>query len=173
MNNNNNNNSDKFDIEQLRDEFIGGFDDKFNSLITLDTLTIDSDTSNVSTATAPATTTAQKSSNTGDYVNRVLDFIASLFNNKQYSDLEIVYDGGEQRLAAHKFVLKLRNADWKVFHLDAVDRVELNNLSPDVVLTLFRWVYSGEIELADKSDSFILGECCCCCCCFPGKMSTN
>lgn len=145
-------NNDKVDIEQLREDFIG-FDEKFNNLMTLDTLTIDSDTSNLSAAT-----TAQKSSNTSDYVNRVLDFIANLYDNKQYSDLVIVYANGQQQLAAHKFVLKLRNDNWKAFNIDTIDQIELNDLKPEVVLTLFRWIYTGEIELSDKSDNFIIGR---------------
>lgn len=92
------------------------------------------------------------------FVSKVLDFIASLFNNQAYSDLTVTLAGGEQ-LYAHKFVLKFRSLFWGPVggDLEKVDTLELPDLTPEVGLPLFKWIYSGSIALNTKNEEYILG----------------
>lgn len=93
------------------------------------------------------------------FVSKVLDFIGSLFNNEAYSDLTVSLAGGSQRIYAHKFVLKFRSLCWGAAYgdLEAVERMDLPELTAEVGLPLFKWIYSGSIALNSRDEEYILG----------------
>jgi len=105
--------------------------------------------------------TSNKSTTTKDssvaFVTKVLNFIGNLCNNAEYSDLTVELADG-QLLKAHKFVLKFRSLKWGTYgELENVNRMELKELSAEVGLPLFRWIYTGAIVLNSKSENYILG----------------
>lgn len=94
-----------------------------------------------------------------NFVQKIANFIASLYNNELYSDLVISYQNGEKQLRAHKFVLLFRSDKWSVPDLNKVDQLDFPEMNEDIANALFNWVYTSKISknFFDKSAEFLFG----------------
>lgn len=151
-------------LSLLRDEYVKlqtkyhELQSKYDRLASTSMSNVDSDTSNDlfdSNGTRNSNETNRKSSSV-TFVNNILNFIGSLYDNESYSDLSAkLMDGNLIRL--HKFVLRFRSNHWDQYgNLDNVDLIDLEQLSSTVGIPLFRWIYTGIIELNSKEEEFIL-----------------
>lgn len=87
------------------------------------------------------------------FIVRLLKTVADLFDKELYSDLTVHLDG--RHIRAHKFVLSARSSSWGVPNLADVDHLDFTDIPVDIGLTLLKWVYTDEVDVA-KSDSFLL-----------------
>lgn len=96
-------------------------------------------------------------SNDASFISKIIEYIASLFNCQEYSDLSVEFADGKV-ISLHKFVLKLRSKQWGPYqNFDGIEKIELKELNSDIGIPLFNWVYSSVISLNSKGEDFILG----------------
>ena len=91
------------------------------------------------------------------FVVKLLRTIASLFEQELYSDLNIKLRNGT--IKSHKFILSSRSDDWGVLNLNEIYELDWQEIEHDVGYALLKWVYTDHVNLQNKSDSFVLGEC--------------
>lgn len=94
-----------------------------------------------------------------NFVQKIANFIASLYDNELFSDLVISYQNGQKQLRAHKFVLLFRSDKWSVPDLNKVNQLTFPEMTEDIASALFKWVYTSKISKSffDKSADFLFG----------------
>ncbi|XP_052802681.1 rabankyrin-5-like isoform X2 [Mya arenaria] len=90
-----------------------------------------------------------------NFVNRLLNTVAELFDKELYSDLVIHLEGG-QSVHGHRFVLAARSDHWGVEDLARVTELNITDIQYKVSYALMKWVYTDEINI--ESDSGFLLE---------------
>uniref|UniRef100_A0A8C7HZT8 Ankyrin repeat and FYVE domain containing 1 n=1 Tax=Oncorhynchus kisutch TaxID=8019 RepID=A0A8C7HZT8_ONCKI len=110
-------------------------------------------------AVLAAQTSGQGSTNTfgtgaGDtFISRLLDIVAQLYQQDQYSDLKVTV--GEMTLNAHKFVLAARSDAWSLANLASTSELDLSDAKPEVAMAMLRWAYTDNLELSED-DAFLI-----------------
>ncbi|XP_056141328.1 rabankyrin-5 isoform X2 [Lampris incognitus] len=87
------------------------------------------------------------------FISRLLDIVANLYQQQQYSDLKVVV--AEERLSAHKFVLAARSDVWSLANLASTSELDLSDAKPEVAMAMLRWAYTDELELSED-DAFLI-----------------
>ncbi|KAI3373437.1 hypothetical protein L3Q82_022046, partial [Scortum barcoo] len=95
-----------------------------------------------STPTAPDT-----------FISRLLDIVADLYQQEQYSDLKVKVAG--EKLSAHKFVLAARSDVWSLANMTSTSELDLSDCKPEVAMAMLRWAYTDELELSED-DAFLI-----------------
>nr|VZI44397.1 unnamed protein product [Spirometra erinaceieuropaei] len=90
------------------------------------------------------------------FSGNLLRFIASLFDNQQYSDVE--FKTSTSSLKAHRFVLEAREACWSEAGESTDSRfIDISYVREDVARTFVKWLYTGDCEPpTEASDDFLL-----------------
>ncbi|XP_057341018.1 rabankyrin-5 [Microplitis mediator] len=78
------------------------------------------------------------------FIERLLATIASLYAQKQYSDLTIKLVNNE--LPAHKFVLNARSDFWSESSLANISVLDWSYLDGDAGSILLKWIYTSTVE---------------------------
>lgn len=103
-------------------------------------------------AQAPGqTSTGQTSAET--FISRLLEIVADLYRQEQYSDLKVKVAGEE--IFAHKFVLAARSDVWSQTNMASTSELDLSDCKPDVAIAMLRWAYTDELELSED-DAFLI-----------------
>ncbi|VDN11304.1 unnamed protein product [Dibothriocephalus latus] len=95
----------------------------------------------------------QSSDSASNFSKNLLHFVASLFDNQQYSDVE--FKTKTNPIKAHRFILKARGAQWS----ETADSkfIDISHVPEDVARTFVKWLYTGDCERAtEASDDFLL-----------------
>ncbi|KAF3841264.1 hypothetical protein F7725_007126 [Dissostichus mawsoni] len=58
------------------------------------------------------------------FISRLLDIVANLYQQEQYSDLKVKVAG--ENLSAHKFVLAARSDAWSLANLSSTSELDLS-----------------------------------------------
>uniref|UniRef100_H3CT21 Ankyrin repeat and FYVE domain containing 1 n=1 Tax=Tetraodon nigroviridis TaxID=99883 RepID=H3CT21_TETNG len=87
------------------------------------------------------------------FISRLLDIVADLYQQEQYSDLKVKVAG--KMLSAHKFVLAARSDAWSLANLASTTQLDLSDCKPEVAMAMLRWVYTDELELSED-DAFLI-----------------
>ncbi|XP_062341098.1 rabankyrin-5 isoform X1 [Osmerus eperlanus] len=87
------------------------------------------------------------------FISRLLDIVAELYQQEQYSDLKIRV--GELNLCAHKFVLAARSDAWSLANMASTSELDLSDAKPEVALAMLRWAYTDELALSED-DAFLI-----------------
>lgn len=87
------------------------------------------------------------------FISRLLEIVADLYQQQQYSDLKVKVAGEE--LCAHKFVLAARSDIWSLNNMASTSELDLSDCKPEVALAMLRWAYTDELELSED-DAFLI-----------------
>uniref|UniRef100_A0A3B4Y6H0 Ankyrin repeat and FYVE domain containing 1 n=1 Tax=Seriola lalandi dorsalis TaxID=1841481 RepID=A0A3B4Y6H0_SERLL len=87
------------------------------------------------------------------FISRLLDIVADLYQQEQYSDLKVKVAG--EKLSAHKFVLAARSDVWSLANLASTSELDLSDCKPEVAMAMLRWAYTDELELTED-DAFLI-----------------
>ncbi|TMS13713.1 Rabankyrin-5 [Larimichthys crocea] len=87
------------------------------------------------------------------FISRLLDIVADLYQQEQYSDLKVKVTG--KKLSAHKFVLAARSDVWSLANLASTSELDLSDCKPEVAMAMLRWAYTDELELSED-DAFLI-----------------
>ncbi|KAK7925651.1 hypothetical protein WMY93_007961 [Mugilogobius chulae] len=87
------------------------------------------------------------------FISRLLEIVADLYRQEQYSDLKVKVAGEE--LCAHKFVLAARTDAWSLTNMASTSVLDLSDCKPDVAIAMLRWAYTDELELSED-DAFLI-----------------
>ncbi|KAL4223226.1 Ankyrin repeat and FYVE domain-containing protein 1 [Mactra antiquata] len=98
---------------------------------------------------------ASGQSSDNNFVTRLLNTVAELFDKPLYSDLIIKLEG-DKELHGHRFVLAARSEYWGVDDLAKVTQLDFSDIKYKVSFALMKWVYTDEINI--ESDSNFLLE---------------
>ncbi|CAH1801017.1 unnamed protein product [Owenia fusiformis] len=88
-----------------------------------------------------------------NFVSRLLQTVADLFDKDLYSDLSVQIDG--QYIKAHRFVLAARSDFWGVADLATTSQLDFTDIPYDVGHALLKWVYTDTIDIK-SDDKFLL-----------------
>ncbi|XP_056911182.1 rabankyrin-5 isoform X1 [Takifugu flavidus] len=97
--------------------------------------------------------TSPTSAAASTFISRLLDIVADLYLQEQYSDLAVKVAG--KTLGAHKFVLAARSDAWSLANLASTTELDLSDCKPEVAMAMLRWVYTDELELTED-DAFLI-----------------
>nr|XP_033777072.1 LOW QUALITY PROTEIN: rabankyrin-5 [Geotrypetes seraphini] len=97
---------------------------------------------------------ANKESSNDSFICRLLNIVAELFQQEQYSDLKIKI--GNQHISAHKFVLAARSDAWSLSNLASTKELDLSDANAEVTMAMLRWIYTDELYL--REDDVFLTE---------------
>uniref|UniRef100_A0A3P9D9F7 BTB domain-containing protein n=1 Tax=Maylandia zebra TaxID=106582 RepID=A0A3P9D9F7_9CICH len=87
------------------------------------------------------------------FISRLLDIVADLYQQEQYSDLKVKVVG--EQIHAHKFVLAARSDVWSLSNLASTNELDLSDCKPEVAMAMLRWTYTDELELSED-DAFLI-----------------
>uniref|UniRef100_A0A3P9AHQ3 Ankyrin repeat and FYVE domain containing 1 n=1 Tax=Esox lucius TaxID=8010 RepID=A0A3P9AHQ3_ESOLU len=87
------------------------------------------------------------------FISRLLDIVAELYLQEQYSDLKLIVGG--QTINAHKFVLAARSDAWSLASLASTSELDLSDAKPEVAMAMLRWAYTDNLELSED-DAFLI-----------------
>ncbi|KAM6907612.1 rabankyrin-5 isoform 2-T2 [Xenentodon cancila] len=87
------------------------------------------------------------------FISRLLDIVANLFRQEQYSDLKVKVAG--EQFCAHKFVLAARSDIWSLANLASTSELDLTDCKPEVAMAMMHWAYTDELELSGD-DAFLI-----------------
>ncbi|KAJ7997343.1 hypothetical protein DPEC_G00228000 [Dallia pectoralis] len=87
------------------------------------------------------------------FISRLLDIVAELYQQEQYSDLKVIV--GEMTVNAHKFVLAARSDAWSLASLASTSELDLSDAKPEVAMAMLRWAYTDSLELSED-DAFLI-----------------
>ncbi|XP_039866819.1 rabankyrin-5 isoform X2 [Simochromis diagramma] len=90
---------------------------------------------------------------TDTFISRLLDIVADLYQQEQYSDLKVKVVG--EQIHAHKFVLAARSDVWSLSNLASTNELDLSDCKPEVAMAMLRWTYTDELELSED-DAFLI-----------------
>ncbi|XP_052269001.1 rabankyrin-5-like isoform X3 [Dreissena polymorpha] len=88
-----------------------------------------------------------------NFVTRLLNTVADLFDKPLYSDLVVHLEGGHS-IHGHRFVLAARSDCWGVEDLSKVAELHITDIQYKVSYALMKWVYTDDINI--ESDSGFL-----------------
>uniref|UniRef100_A0A8C8DZH7 Ankyrin repeat and FYVE domain containing 1 n=1 Tax=Oryzias sinensis TaxID=183150 RepID=A0A8C8DZH7_9TELE len=87
------------------------------------------------------------------FISRLLEIVASLYKQEQYSDLTVKVAGED--FYAHKFVLAARSDIWSLANLATTSQLDLSDCKPEVAVAMLQWVYTDDLELSED-DAFLI-----------------
>ncbi|XP_075876227.1 rabankyrin-5 isoform X3 [Nelusetta ayraudi] len=87
------------------------------------------------------------------FISRLLDIVANLYQQEQYSDLKVNVVG--EKVNAHKFVLAARSDVWSLASMASTSELDLTDCRPEVAMAMLRWAYTDELELTED-DTFLI-----------------
>nr|XP_034176394.1 rabankyrin-5 isoform X1 [Osmia lignaria] len=97
------------------------------------------------------------------FIGRLLTIIASLYNQRRYSDVTIKLK--DQEIPAHKFILSARTDFFSDPMIAEATTLDWTHLDPNVGLVLLKWIYMGKVgqenltvDLMKAASSFQLTE---------------
>uniref|UniRef100_A0A0X3PWB3 BTB domain-containing protein n=1 Tax=Schistocephalus solidus TaxID=70667 RepID=A0A0X3PWB3_SCHSO len=98
----------------------------------------------------------QCSDSASNFSRNLVQFVASLFDNQQYSD--VVFKTKTNLIKAHRFVLEARGARWSEAGEPADSKfIDISYIQEDVARTFVKWLYTGDCEpTTEASDDFLL-----------------
>ncbi|XP_071269732.1 rabankyrin-5-like isoform X3 [Salvelinus alpinus] len=104
-------------------------------------------------ASVQGSTKASVAGSEDTFISRLLEIVAELYQQEQYSDLKVMV--GETTLNAHKFVLAARSDAWSLANLASTSKLDLSDAKPEVAMAMLRWAYTDDLELSEN-DAFLI-----------------
>ncbi|XP_029546207.1 rabankyrin-5 [Salmo trutta] len=104
-------------------------------------------------ASVQGSTKASVARSEDTFISRLLEIVAELYQQDQYSDLKVTV--GETTLSAHKFVLAARSDAWSLANLASTSKLDLSDAKPEVAMAMLRWAYTDDLELSEN-DAFLI-----------------
>ncbi|CAL4090807.1 unnamed protein product, partial [Meganyctiphanes norvegica] len=98
---------------------------------------------------------ASSDNNQGEdsFVTRLLRFVAGLYDQEKYSDMDV--NIGSREIRAHRFVLAARSDNWGVQSLAEITTLDWSSFDESVAESLLQWVYTDKVKLTED-DTFTL-----------------
>uniref|UniRef100_A0A8C9XAB3 Ankyrin repeat and FYVE domain containing 1 n=1 Tax=Sander lucioperca TaxID=283035 RepID=A0A8C9XAB3_SANLU len=89
------------------------------------------------------------------FISRLLDIVADLYKQEQYSDLKVKFAG--ENLSAHKFVLAARSDVWSLANMASTSELDLSGEPPWCSFTILK-EYQHAYEFMDDDDRIFILE---------------